>query len=192
MIRRLFHLLLCCLLGLLAQLPLAASAAGDTVETVQAQLETSEDGYRLQASFAFELNRGLEDAIMRGVPLSFTTEVELTRPRWYWLDEKALYASRTVRISYNVLTRRFHAAISGSLQQSFSTLDDALSLIRHPGRWLVAEKGALQVGQTYQVAVRMRLDVTQLAKPFQVNALNNSDWQMASDWKHFNFKVEGQ
>jgi hypothetical protein len=189
--RRLFHLLTCCLLAFLAHLPLAAQA-GDAVETVQAQLETSEDGYRLLASFAFELNRGLEDAIMRGVPLSFTTEVELTRPRWYWLDEKALFASRTVRISYNVLTRRFHAAISGSLQQSFATLDDALSLIRHPGRWLVAEKGALKTGQTYQVAVRMRLDVTQLAKPFQVNALNNSDWQMASDWKRFSFRVEDQ
>lgn len=191
MTRRLFHLLTCCLLAFLAHLPLAAQA-GDAVETVQAQLETSEDGYRLLASFAFELNRGLEDAIMRGVPLSFTTEVELTRPRWYWLDEKALFASRTVRISYNVLTRRFHAAISGSLQQSFATLDDALSLIRHPGRWLVAEKGALKTGQTYQVAVRMRLDVTQLAKPFQVNALNNSDWQMASDWKRFSFRVEDQ
>jgi len=179
------------MLALLAQLPLAAQA-GDTVETVQAQLERSEDGYKLLASFAFELNRGLEDAINRGVPLSFTTEVELTRPRWYWFDEKALFASRTVRISYNVLTRRYHAAISGSLQQSFSTLDDALALIRHPGRWLVADKGALKAGQTYQVGVRMRLDVTQLTKPFQVNALNNSDWQMASDWKRFSFRVEQQ
>lgn len=191
MTRRLFHLLTCCLLAFLAHLPVAAQA-NDTVETVQAHLEASEDGYRLLASFAFELNRGLEDAIMRGVPLSFTTEVELTRPRWYWLDEKALFASRTVRISYNMLTRRFHASISGSLQQSFATLDDALSLIRHPGRWLVAEKGALKPGQTYQVAVRMRLDVTQLAKPFQVNALNNSDWQMASDWKRFSFRVDDQ
>lgn len=191
MTRRLFHLLSCCLLALLVHLPLAARA-GDTVETVQAQLEASEEGYKLQASFAFELNRGLEDAIMRGMPLSFTTEVELTRPRWYWFDEKALLASRTVRISYNVLTRRYHAAVSGSLQQSFATLDEALSLIRHPGRWLVAEKGRLKAGETYRVGVRMRLDVTQMTKPFQINALNNSDWQMASDWKRFSFRVEEQ
>lgn len=191
MTRRLFHFLSCCLLALLAQLPLAAHA-GDTVDTVQAQLEATEEGYKLLASFAFELNRGLEDAIMRGVPLAFTTEVELTRPRWYWFDQNTLQASRTVRISYNVLTRRYHAAVSGSLQQSFATLDDALSLIRHPGRWQVAEKDALKAGVTYQVAVRMRLDVTQLIKPFQVNALNNSDWQMGSDWKHFSFKVEDQ
>ncbi|NMM38760.1 MAG: DUF4390 domain-containing protein [Glaciimonas sp.] len=191
MTRRLFHFLTCCLLGLLVHLPQSARA-GDVVETVQAHLEATEDGYKLLASFSFQLNHGLEDAIMRGVPLSFTTEIELTRPRWYWFDENALLASRTVRISYNVLTRRYHAAVSNSLQQSFATLDDALSLIRHPGRWLVAEKGALKAGVTYQVAVRMRLDVTQLTKPFQVNALNNSDWQMASDWKRFSFTAEGQ
>lgn len=191
MTRRLFHLLSCCLLALLVHLPLAARA-GDTVETVQAQLEATEDGYKLHASFAFELNRGLADAIMRGMPLSFTTEVELTRPRWYWFDETALLASRTVRISYNVLTRRYHAAVSGSLQQSFATLDEALSLVRHPGRWLVAEKGKLKAGETYRVGVRMRLDVTQLTKPFQVNALNNSDWQMGSDWNRFSFRVEEQ
>ncbi|NMM27603.1 MAG: DUF4390 domain-containing protein [Glaciimonas sp.] len=191
MTRRLFHFLTCCLLALLVHLPQSARAS-DVVETVQAHLEAAEDGYKLLASFSFQLNRGLEDAIMRGVPLSFTTEIELTRPRWYWFDENALLASRTVRISYNVLTRRYHAAVSNSLQQSFATLDDALSLIRHPGRWLVAEKGALKAGVTYQVAVRMRLDVTQLTKPFQVNALNNSDWQMASDWKRFSFTAEGQ
>ena len=36
----------------------------------------------------------------------------------------------------------------------------------------------------------MGLDVAQLPKPFQVNALNNSDWRLASDWKSFNFRAE--
>ena len=95
-----------------------------------------------------------------------------------------------MRISYNVLTRRYHAASGGSLQQYFVTLDDALSLIRRPQQWLVAEKGGLKTGNTYNVALRMRLDVSQLPKPFQINALNNKDWQLSSDWKRFNFKVE--
>ena len=56
-------------------------------------IEATEDGYRLAASYAFELNHGLEDAIQHGVQLYFTTEVELTRPRWYWRDEKRRVAS---------------------------------------------------------------------------------------------------
>lgn len=170
-------------------LPVAARAV-ESVEIPQAQLLAGEDGYKLAARFSFELRPGLEDAINHGIPLYFTTEVELTRPRWYWFDETAISAVQTVRISYNVLTRRYHAASGGSLQQYFATLDDALSLIRRPQQWLVAEKGGLKSGSTYNVALRMRLDLTQLPKPFQVNALNNKDWQLSSDWKRFNFKVE--
>ncbi|MGS0740984.1 DUF4390 domain-containing protein [Glaciimonas sp. GG7] len=164
--------------------------ATDGAEMTKAHIETSDDGYRLSVAFSLDLNRGLEDAINRGVPLYFTTEVELTRPRWYWFDEKAINATQTIRISYNVLTRRYHAAISGSLQQSFDTLEDALSLIRRPSRWVIADKGALQIGEVYKVAVRMGLDLAQLPKPFQVNALNNSDWRLSSDWKTFNYKAE--
>jgi hypothetical protein len=36
----------------------------------------------------------------------------------------------------------------------------------------------------------MRLDVAQLPKPFQVNALNNSDWRLSSDWIEFTYKPE--
>jgi hypothetical protein len=166
--------------------------AADGVEIVQAHLEPSEEGYRLSATFAFELHRGLEDAITRGFPLYFTTDVEITRPRWYWFDERAITASQTIRISYNVLTRQYRAAITGSLQQNFASLDDALTMVRRPSRWLVAEKSALKIGQTYQVAVRMRLDVAQLPKPFQVHALNSSDWRLSSDWKYFSFKADSQ
>lgn len=191
--RRYLHLLTRVLLAsLLAALTLvhAPARAADGIEIMHAHLETGEDGYRLSASFAFDLTRGLEEAVTHGIPLHFTTEVELTRPRWYWFDEHAITASRTVRLSYNVLTRQYHVAILGSVQQSFATLDDALSLVRRPSRWVVAEKGALKSGATYNVALHMRLNLEYLPKPFQVNSLNNSDWRLATDWKHFNFRPE--
>lgn len=185
-LRPLVRLLTCLLL--LAVLPTARAADG--VEITQAHLENSEEGAKLSATFAFELNHGLEDAINHGIPLYFTTEVELTRPRWYWFDEKSISESQTIRLSYNVLTRQYHAAILGRLQQSFPTLDDALSLVRRPSRWLVAEHAALKAGSLYNVALRMRLDVAQLPKPFQVNAINNADWRLSSDWKTFSYKAE--
>lgn len=174
-------------LSLLAPVP---AIAADGVEITRAELENSDDGYKLSLALSFELTRGLEDAVTRGVPLYFTTEVEVTRPRWYWLDEKTVQTSQTIRISYNVLTNQYHAAISGRLQQSFSSLADALSLVRRPNRWLIAEKGVLQSGQTYSLAVRMGLDVARMPKPFQVHALNSSDWRFSSDWKQFTFKAE--
>jgi len=160
------------------------------IDITQASLEATDDGYRLTSSYSFELNRSLEDALVRGVPLYFTTDVQLTRRRWYWFDEVSISLTRTVRISFNVLTRQYHASTSGQLQQSFSSLEDAMSLIRRPPRWIIADKNTLKSGDIYNVGVRMRLDVAQLPKPFQINALNNSDWRLSSDWKEFTFKVE--
>lgn len=175
---------------LLAPALMPGTAHAEGVEITSAGVESTDEGYKLAVSFSFELTRGLEDAVTRGIPLYFTTDVQLTRPRWYWFDEKAISTSQTIRISYNVLTHQYHAAISGGLQQSFSSLDDALSLVRRPPRWLVADKGELKSGATYNVAVRMGLDVARLPKPFQVHALNSSDWRFTSDWKHFTYRAE--
>lgn len=192
---RLFKQLLgWCFTGFLAFLTLGLFApdarAADGIEIPHAQLEVAEEGYKLSAGFAFDLNHGLEDAIMRGVPLYFTSEVEIKRPRWYWFDEKTISSAQTMHISYNVLTRQFHVAVLGSVRQSFSTLEDALFLIHRPSRWLVAGKGALKPGEVYNVSVRMSLNLEYLPKPFQVNAINNSDWRLSSNKKYFTYKAE--
>jgi hypothetical protein len=49
------------------------------------------------------------------------------------------------------------------------------------------ERGQLKKGMTYDVGVRMRLDVSRLPKPFQVNALASRDWNLASDWHRFSY-----
>lgn len=169
-----------------------AVAHGAEIELREAHLESTEEGPRLSASFAFELTPVLEDALMRGIPLYFTTEVEISRPRWYWFDDKAVTANRTVRVSYNLLTRQFRTVAVGSLQQNFSTLGEAMAVVRNPGRWLIAPKGALKPGETYKVGLHMELDVAQLPKPFQVHALNSSDWRLSSDWEYFSFKVDSK
>lgn len=177
------------LLLMLACLAPPAQAA-DGVDITRAYLEATDDGYRLGASYAFELNHDLEDAVQHGVPLFFTTEIELTRPRWYWFNEKAIVAKQTIKIQYNVLTRQYLVSSSGSLQQNFPTLDEALFLIRRPSRWIVAPRGALKIGEVYNVTLNMGMDRDYLPKPIQVNAFNNSDWRLASNKKTFLYKAE--
>jgi hypothetical protein len=195
MIRRLTHLfgkiLLTCFLTLLALVATPHGAAYATeVEITTAKLESYEDGYRMVAAFSFELSHSLEEAITKGIPVYFTTEVELTRPRWYWFDEKTIRSSQSVRIAYSIWTRQYTAAINGGFQQNFATLEDAMALVLRPRRWQVSEKGALSAGATYNVALRLKLDINQLPKPFNITALNNSEWRLASDWKRFTFKAD--
>lgn len=164
--------------------------AAENIETVQAHLENSENGYRLSATYAFDLNHTLEDAVNHGIPLRFTTQVEIKRPRWYWLDESTINAERTIVLSRNLLTNEYQANIIGGVQRSFATLDEALSLLRRPNRWVVAENSALKSGTTYRVSVQMKLDLDSLSMPIQIISFNNSDWRLASDRKNFTFKAE--
>ncbi len=189
MIHRL--LLAFCLGLLLASVPPPA-LAGEGIELAEASLEATDDGYRLSSQFAVELTRSLEDALMRGVPLYFNLQVEVSRPRWYWFDEVAIRATRKIRLSYNLLTQQYRASIDGSLHRNFSRLDDMLALLRRPGRWLIAEPAALERDAAYTVSIQLALDVSQLPRPIQVSAMGSGDWRLSSGWNRFSFRPDSR
>ena len=165
-----------------------ARAAG--VEVMNAKLESTDEGYRVFVSFSFELGSDLKSAINEGIPVSFTAEVEINRPRWYWFDEKTIRSSQTVRIQYDLWRRQYTAAVNGGLKQNFNSLEEAMALVWRPRRWLVADKKALNPSATYNVAVRLKLDSNQLSKPMLITSFSNSDWRLASEWKRFTFKAD--
>ena len=187
MTHRFLRLLAC---QLLLALACVQAHAADGVDVTRARIEATEDGYKLDAAYSFELTPAVEDAIHHGVDLYFTTEVRLTRPRWYWRDEKAAAAKQTIRIWYNVITREYNVMTLGSVKQSFQTLEDAMFLIRRPSRWVVAPKGALTPGETYNVTMRMGMNRDYMSKPIQVNAVSNAGWRLSTDYKTFTYKAE--
>jgi hypothetical protein len=94
--------------------------------------------------------------------------------------------SQTFQLSYHALTRQYRLS-SGVLHQSFPSLDDAQRILSRLRNWQVLDKGSVRPDQTYLAALRMRLDLTQMPKTFQVNALANRDWNLSSDWARWNF-----
>lgn len=165
---------------------LAAPAAADEVIDVQsAELRQAEsgDGIDLHAVFDFDLPWALEDAINRGIALYFVVDFELYRSRWYWLDERRASGTLTYRLSYSPLSRQYRLA-RGTLALPFETLGGALASLRRIGNWTVIERGTLSPDESYYARVRMRLDTTQLPRPFQMGALTNRDWTLASEWRN--------
>lgn len=167
----------------------AQAARAEKIEISHVALTGNDDGYALDADFQIELNHRLEDAINKGVALYFEVEFELTRKRWYWFDERPAARQLILRLAYHALTRQYRVS-SGALYQSFSTLADALRVLSRVRSWQVLEHKEVSAGTDYQAALRMRLDVTQLPKPFQVNALTSREWNLASDWRQWPFSVK--
>jgi hypothetical protein len=176
--------LLCVALSL--QPPLVTQVRADTIAVQSAQLVPDEDDYVLTAQFDVAFNPTLEEALHNGVSLYFVLEFELGRPRWYWLDEKVAQLTVQYRLTYSPLTRQYRLT-TGLLGQQLESLDEVQRQLSRVAARPVVRKDALLTGARYDAAVRLRLDVAQLPKPFQINALASRDWSLQSEWHRWSF-----
>ena len=165
-----------------------AMTEGIYVKSVELALISGE--YYLDANFEVGLTPTLEDALNKGLPLHFVVEFEVIYPRWYtaylW-NKSVAELEQHFRLSYNALTRQYRLSF-GALHQNFDTLDEALALLGRVRPRLVVDADALDEGKVYEAAIRMRLDVSQLPKPFQINALASRDWNLSSAWFRWTLK----
>ncbi len=176
------------LLFLLLLLPVAFAVSAQEAHIERVEVTLGDDGWQLDADVDFELNAQLREAAERGLPLYFTADVAVSKPRWWWFDKPVVQEERTWSISYNALVRQWRVS-TGGLALPVSSLDEALALVQHIRNWRIAPAEALEADTRYQGRFRLRLDVSQLARPFQVNALNSSAWSLTTPWRTFTIET---
>ena len=158
----------------------AASAEGIQVKSAELVL-VEENSYQLNAEFEINFSGKLEEAVTKGVPVTFVVEFGVIRPRWYWLDEDLVKAQQVIRLSYNALTRQYQLSL-GTAHRNFSSFAEAKSELSKIREWPVFDRALIKKRNDYEAQLRIRLDVSQLPKPLQVNALASKDWNLESDW----------
>jgi hypothetical protein len=159
---------------------IAASARADVIPVRSAELRIEEGDVLLSAQCDVSLTPPLEEVLTKGIPLYLTIDFELTRPRWYWIDEKVAQWSITYRVSYTELTRQYRVASGPLAGGNFETLEDVQRFIGRVSSRPVARVEQLAKGARYEASLRMRLDADKLPKPFQVNAMTSHEWQLDS------------
>lgn len=152
------------------------------------RIEQSGDGMYLSATMRFDLPPVIEDALIKGVPMTFVAEARVLRNRWYWYDKNVATATRSVRLSYQPLTRRWRISVGSgpgdfstgtSLSQSFEQLADAMVAVRRIARWKIAEGNEVSTDANHNVDFRFRLDTSQLPRPMQIGITGNADWSIS-------------
>jgi hypothetical protein len=178
------RLLRVCLAALALAWLAAPALADERIGLMVAALEPAANGQPpgvyLNATFEFELPPALDDALHKGIALYFVIDFDLYRERWWWFNRKTASAQLVYRLSYSPLTRQYRLA-RGGLSQPFDSLEEALALLKSVRNWRVLERGVLKPGEEYVGELRMRLDTSQLPKPFQVNAIGSREWNLSSD-----------
>ncbi len=170
----------------------ASAAIAEGISVSKAEARLTDEGYQLTVDFDIQLSPLVETALKHGVTLYFVSELAINRSRWYWLDTDVARDEQSAKLSFNALTQQYRIT-HGSLFQSFDNLNDALNILGHqtsqpvPAPLLDKNGGGyfsrlLKKGSDCCSAfAQMRLDVTQLPKPLQVNALTNEDWNLKSE-----------
>ncbi len=184
MLRLLLPLLLCLSLTAHAQV----SVQQDVQRVTQVEPIIDDGKLYIDADIDFTVNGDLRNAAEKGVPIYFTADLEVVSKRWWWFDRTVINEQRTWRIVYNALTRQWRVGTS-ELTLPESSLDDALSLVRNIRGWAVADIDDLEKDELYEGRIRLRLDTSLLARPFQVDAFNSSAWSLATPWKNFTFSI---
>ncbi|NWG76290.1 MAG: DUF4390 domain-containing protein, partial [Rubrivivax sp.] len=117
-------LLLFCLA--FAWMPAHAASPNDAITTLFATLKPAGEDWVLDAALNVRLNRTQEDALKKGIPLNFVTEVKLQRVRPWWFNEDLAAASRIGRLNYSPLTRRYQLETADGFK-AYDTLPEALA-----------------------------------------------------------------
>ncbi|MFA5663088.1 DUF4390 domain-containing protein [Castellaniella sp.] len=183
MSRRLLYVLI--VLVALLQTGLALANGG---EVTHVSLQQTGGQWMLDADIDIHLGDELDEAAHKGVPLYFTVDLQIERPRWWWFDETVVDEQRTWRIQYNPLTRQWRTG-TGDLSLPTPNLDEALDQLRHIRHWAIGPTERFAADQTWRGRLRLRLDTARLARPLQVDGLNSTAWALTTPWKYFEFST---
>jgi hypothetical protein len=165
--------------------------AQSSVQLTDQLLERGDDGVYLSATLDFALSPSLEDALSRGMPLTFVMQAEVMRERWYWYDKKVSGVDRYFRLTYQPLSRRWRLHVSSApiqsiglgvtLGNSYDSLADAMAVVQKINRWKVADTQVLQKDVKQRLDLRFRLDLSQLPQALQFGNQASSDWNVNFD-----------
>ncbi|MEC5385394.1 DUF4390 domain-containing protein [Uliginosibacterium sp. H3] len=177
------------LLTCLALLWLPATLHADArsgLSFLYTEIVAIDDHYVVNAAIGGAPQARLEELVQAGVSVPFVAEFVLTRARWYWFDEIIVQRVMDVRLSYHALTRQYRLTVGG-LHRSFPSYDQAYAALLSLRNWVVADSDQLPAGQSLNAALRFRIDISQLPKPFQVAALGNRDLDISTNWARWTF-----
>lgn len=182
--RRFSALLACAFLVLFSQ-------ASRSAELAQFSVERGDDGVYLSVIVRFDLPAVVEDALLKGIPMFFVAEADTYLNRWYWVDKRVASATRTIRLAYQPLTRRWRvnivsglmnnsAGLRATFNQNYDTLPEALSAVQRLSRWRIADNTEVEADLAHKLEFRFNLDLSQLPRPFQIGVAGQKDWTISA------------
>lgn len=166
-------------------LPIAGTDAQDVprFEIRSAYAELEDGVYYVHARISYPLSDQALETLQSGVPLNFELRIEVTRVRRYIPDSNVATLLQRYQLRFNTLANRYVVRnLNSSAQQSFATLDAALSFLGRVSDLPILDSTLLEPDKTYELRLQAELDIRRLPKPLQFVAFWIDDWRLTSEW----------
>jgi len=166
-------------------LALGAASVGAQASTVTTQVQRTTEGLLVSARVPLQATDGMQDVLLRGVPLQFVWQADIKRSRWYWTDVSIKQMRRVIRVAYQPLTRRWRVSIlgdpgdpnmAGALHRNVESLQEALRSVQVLAQWQLLSPAELPDESVY-LNLSLRADANLLPRTFQGGADSGLLWR---------------
>lgn len=139
--------------------------------------------YHLSAEVEYRFSEDVLEALQSGVAMVVLVEIELVRPRRYWLDDTIAELEQRFRLDYHALAEQYIVKnLNSGAQYTAPTLNTALFYLKDIKQLPLIDKQLLDEEKTYQVRAKVSLEFDTLPVPLKLSAYTSRSWWLGSDW----------
>jgi hypothetical protein len=171
----------CGLLLCLTLWPLSSLADDFAARVRHAALIETSDAYSVDAEIDYQLSPTAREALQKGVPLTWDVSIQIRQPGL--LSNDILYKTkRTYTLQFHALLNQYEIIGPGGETEMFLTLNAALNFMAFLHDAARFDKGLINAGYRYQLAVKTEFNRERLPVPLRPVAYLDAQWFLSSDW----------
>lgn len=128
--------------------------------------------------------KDMEEAILAGIPVTFTFLLELYQERKYWLDKKESYLKVKHTIKYDNVKKTFYVSFTenGGKPVAFSDFDEAKEAMADVNGIIITPLNLLRRDRQYYIRVKAQMDKVRLPLHIKHILFFVSMWDFETDW----------
>lgn len=168
--------------GVTAWRPAHADALDGVLEVRSAYVNIDKGVFLLFARVEYPEGPAIRDALRDGITLVFDLDARVERDRHFWFNANIVDLTLRRELTYHAVSERYVVRdTKNGDQESFSTLDEALSSLGRIDAWPILVEPQLD-GGNYSISVRAGVRRGHLPSSLRALLFWSDDWVRVSEW----------
>lgn len=143
----------------------------------------------LDAQISYQLSPAATEALQNGVALFIIIDVELIRPRKWYLDKTVAEFEHHFKIERHALSGQYlFTNLATGERRRFESMEEMLARLGAITGLRVVDSAQLNSAPAYNGRIRARLDIEALPTPLRPMAYLSKKWRLTSPWYHWQVK----